>query len=343
MSTFKAIYDVISQDDQKYKYIDKMIKESKSSDHIEFCDSKNDDTLHKMLSLTDALENNCVPGDILFMNNIPLMDFKLSYKKPANTDPSLHVGRAGEKLNVRFVIYKDFYKRITNSIDPIINIGCMVVSYPDYPENRTFTMQINKYCDVDFVAEIFLDKDNLTCFISDKILSVIKFSPNDSDSLKNFTINMIKSAIKHDEETLEEDNTILINDDDIFIINLRLWYNIQVALLHPTIKDVFAHPRLESITKETTVRKKGKVVKKRTVKYIKRHVINPDNIERKKNNRSFNRRTLAWYVVGHWRTCPKSKKKYFVKGFWKGELREAKIHESELRKREIVIPENITE
>lgn len=335
MSNLK--YDVVTQDDPKYKYIDKMVKESKLSDYIEFCDSENNDILNKILSLTDALKpdaskNNYVPcpGDILFMDNIPMMDFKLSYKMPENLSVS-----AGTRTNVRFIVYKDFYKRIINSTDPIINIGCMITNYP---ENNTE--------DLDFVVEIFLDKNNLTCFMSSRILSVVKFSPSTSDTTKNFTINLMKAGLNNTtlkaalKNTTDEKTTF---EGDDFILNLRLWYNIQVALLHPTFKDVFTHPRMEPVTKETTVRKKGKVVKKKTVKYIKRHVINLDDIEKKKSNRSFNRRTLAWYVIGHWRTCPKSKKKYFVKGYWKGELREAKMHESELRKREVVIPENIAQ
>lgn len=331
MNTFKIKYDVISQDDPKYKYIDKMVKESKPSDYIEFCDSENNDTLNKIISLTDALKwdvlkNNYVPcpGDILFMDNIPMMDFKLSYKIPENMSMD-----AGTRTDVRFVVYKDFYKRIINSTYPIVNIGCMITNH----------LKNNKSDDdIDFVAEIYLDKNNLTLFMSDRILSVVKFSPSTSNTTRKFTVNFMKAALKN----ATNEKTIFENYD-IFILNLRLWYNIQVALLHPTIKDVFAHPRMEPITKETTVRKKGKVIKKRTVRYIKRHVINLDDIEKKKSSRSFNRKTLAWYVIGHWRTCPKSKKKYFVKGYWKGELREAKMHESELRKREVVIHESITE
>lgn len=109
-----------------------------------------------------------------------------------------------------------------------------------------------------------------------------------------------------------------------------LWYAVQIALLHPVTKMVFSAKGVEVSTK---YKGKGKN-RKQIVKYIKRHIVEMGNLPVSKTNRQFERKTLAWYVIGHYREY-KDGKRIFVKPYWKGEMRELK-KAVEQRERKIV-------
>ncbi len=113
---------------------------------------------------------------------------------------------------------------------------------------------------------------------------------------------------------------------------LATWYGIQIALLHPTVKDVFRHPLKERVNGG---REKGKKRHKRIVRYVKRHEIHADDIEAAYSGKEYTRHTLVWYVIGHWRHYANGKK-VFIKPYWKGALRDLKRNLDE-REREIEI------
>ena len=116
---------------------------------------------------------------------------------------------------------------------------------------------------------------------------------------------------------------------------LETWYGIQIALLHPTVRDVFRHPRKEKDRESLQAKRPGQ---KRAVRYIKVHVINKDDLEKAMygdGQKRYSRRALVWYVIGHWRTLANGAKS-FVKPYWKGPLRDLKMAFPE-RDREIVI------
>lgn len=101
---------------------------------------------------------------------------------------------------------------------------------------------------------------------------------------------------------------------------METWYGIQIALLHPAVKDVFAHPQRTAVDSAGGGNHKKR---KRKVKYIRKHILTLDKLEevsQSKEQRKINRKCLAWYVIGHWRTY-KSGKKVFVSPYWKGALR----------------------
>ncbi len=118
---------------------------------------------------------------------------------------------------------------------------------------------------------------------------------------------------------------------------LETWYGIQVALLHPMLKEVFRHPRTERVYNPGTV-KSGK--HKRITRYVKTHVINADEIRQAAagTGQEYTRHTLIWYVIGHWRRYANGKK-VFIQPYWKGALRHLKM-DIEGRDREIVIGED---
>jgi len=111
----------------------------------------------------------------------------------------------------------------------------------------------------------------------------------------------------------------------------RMWHGIQLALLHPKIKEVFAHPRT---AKEYSREKDANGKRRRVVRYVKRHVVNGEEFER--STREINRQCLSWYVVGHWRHL-KSGGVTYVRGHWRGELRAMKKNIDKGRERQLVV------
>ena len=113
---------------------------------------------------------------------------------------------------------------------------------------------------------------------------------------------------------------------------LIFWYSIQLALLHPTIKEVFSHPKESLVFNKKSVNKDGK---RRTTKNIRQHTIKAEDVKMAiDKKKEYNRKTLSWYVIGHWRKY-KSGKKIFVQGYWKGALRELKRNIDDGRERVI--------
>lgn len=102
---------------------------------------------------------------------------------------------------------------------------------------------------------------------------------------------------------------------------LNTWYGVQIALLHPNVRDVFSNPTLRKVKEG----KRGDRQHKRVTKYVKKHVLNAKEIEDASKCRGkYERKTLVWYVIGHWR-CYKDGHKVFIQPYWKGVLRKLKM------------------
>lgn len=102
---------------------------------------------------------------------------------------------------------------------------------------------------------------------------------------------------------------------------LFTWYGIQIALLHPDVKEVFKHPSRQIANAGT-----GKGERQRKVKYIRKHILKLEELENAAHTneaRKYNRKCLVWYVIGHWREYPTGKR-VFIKPYWKGVLRQTK-------------------
>lgn len=128
----------------------------------------------------------------------------------------------------------------------------------------------------------------------------------------------------------------------IFARILQYWYSIQIALLHPVVKEVFTSSQPNNITEvnhddSSSTERKNRKLSPRC--YVKTHVITKklfDDIEKKQ--RKFTRKALSWYVIGHWRHY-KNGKSIFIKPYWKGVLRETK--KVETHSREILVEDNM--
>ena len=115
-------------------------------------------------------------------------------------------------------------------------------------------------------------------------------------------------------------------------------YAVECFLLNPVIMDVF---KQHSKPTPFDVNKNSNSSKKQKIKYIKRHIINIDEIDKVFEKHGFVRKALIWYVTGHWREY-KSGKRIFIQGYWKGTLRHSKdkaFPNPEPREREIVTDE----
>lgn len=120
-----------------------------------------------------------------------------------------------------------------------------------------------------------------------------------------------------DQEEQAVDIAIWFNDV------LKMWYRIQVLLLHPRAEILERKVIKEKLHGRDRI---NALTSKRKVKYIKRYYITSEDVDLVINgegNHKYNRKCLSWYVVGHWREY-QSGKRIFIQGFWKGELRDLK-------------------
>ena len=115
----------------------------------------------------------------------------------------------------------------------------------------------------------------------------------------------------------------------------EIWYGIQIAMLHPTVKIIFSNPHKE---KERIPKDDRKKYGQKIYRYVKHHTITTDELKDavygKGEKGEFHRHALIWYVTGHWREY-KNGKTVFIQGYWKGALRETK--KAEIRNRELVV------
>jgi hypothetical protein len=136
-----------------------------------------------------------------------------------------------------------------------------------------------------------------------------------SDSLSSFPVGIFQGRKIPKQKMLAESMKRLA------FMYLETWYGIQIALLHPAVKDVFSNPTIDAVHNQQN--RKGK---KRKTTYVKKHILTLENLESVSQSheaRKINRKCLAWYVIGHWRTY-KGGKTVFIMPYWKGVLRDLK-------------------
>lgn len=242
-----------------------------------------------------------IPSDIFFSENIPLMDMIMEFNIPLGRDVS-------ETFSSRVFIYPDYHERLmSGEKDEAIDVG--IVSFSIAGMDK----------------EIFA------------VLAAVKGHPylfrSKEKGHRGFSskeLNSDKSIITVSDEGLVRRINIIMN----------VWYGVQVALLNPLTKDVFKHGKPVPMNNNKANNNSKNTKKKKVVRYIKRHVINPDDLEMNRvrisaDGKKYTRKTMAWYVIGHWRTN-KNGTKTFIKGYWKGPLKALKNDNTEVRERELV-------
>ena len=105
------------------------------------------------------------------------------------------------------------------------------------------------------------------------------------------------------------------------------WYSVQILLLHPHLRYLFKHPRMEPVY--SNLDRDGKPTRTlRKVGSEKTHEIHQYDIDREVGKAEAQRRSKGdvnwkcplWWVRGHWRNNPG--KRVFIKGYWKGAMRD---------------------
>ncbi len=116
---------------------------------------------------------------------------------------------------------------------------------------------------------------------------------------------------------------------------MRIWYGLQLLMLHPKIKYVFTHPKMQTFFNIYSRKENKKHRKTYSIKTIK---ITNTMLDIPSENTGNEHRTYQcplWWVIGHKRV--KCGKVEWVRGYWKGELKDlGKPQEYEIRERIIV-------
>jgi hypothetical protein len=205
----------------------------------------------------------------------------------------------GRMINFRVVIYNDYAEKIRKATDDeVIEVGAVVYEL-GLPNHAALIMPIKVVRGVDVLL-------------------------SDDSGYRNMGTAMRTQLSKHVTQQAY---------GQMFLQSLETWYGIQIALLHPVIRDVIYKPRIAS----TNIRPLPSQ-QKRKVKYMKHtheYTISAEELDDAiyGGDKSFTRRALVWYVIGHWRTYNDGRKS-FVKPYWKGALREIQMNLTE-REREI--------
>lgn len=120
---------------------------------------------------------------------------------------------------------------------------------------------------------------------------------------------------------------------------ITAFYSVNAALLNPVIVDVYNNKTSRIPDRSITAKKPSKRGK---IRYIKRHFMTVDDVDKAFEKRGFVRKAMIWYVTGHWREYSKTGKRVFIQGYWKGALRNMKntvFQDLEPRERELVTKE----
>ncbi len=191
----------------------------------------------------------------------------------------------------RIVVYEDYAERIQNEPDGhAVRVGAAIM---DFENGASLIEEIIVAHGVDSIAT-----------------HPMRGYRNMGDTLRKH----ISSNVTH------------LECSKMFAGYLETWYGIQIALLHPIVKDVFQKSKNVPIS-----RTKSRVSKRRyIVKYIKQHIIDADELDeaiygKPTSGCTIKRKALVWYVIGHWRTYQDGRKA-FVKPYWKGALRDIKMN-----------------
>lgn len=247
-------------------------------------------------------KNVLIPSDLFWNRTVPLQDLKIEVDERKRFFEKQKM--YGKLITYRVVIFGDLNEKINKiSENEVLTVGALILDVPACTGNLIVPIQIAKGID---------------CIPIPKKLGFMNLNQNQRrllcEKLSQATIgNMIVSY-------------------------LETWYGIQIALLHPVVKEVFRNPNKIKVSGKEKI--KSRTCNKK-LKYVRCHVVDNEKLKFSiygNNGTSINRKALIWHVIGHWRTY-KNGRKVFIKPYWKGALRENKQLQ-EIREREIEINES---
>lgn len=274
------------------------MSESKPTDIIRLTEEGDKEIMHLWECSRDEKikeEGLTIPSDLFFANTIPLMDCEV-YIDERKT--------GGHMIHFRVVIFSDYKERIAN----VDEVDLALVGAIEIPHNMS----------------------NISC--SHVIPILVKSGVDVICTCEIAHRNMPSDLVEYHKQ-----NAVMGDILQLGTQYLETWYGIQVSLLHPTVKDVFRKPR--TAPKQDSKANKKKNHKPPKIRYIREHIVNATELAesafgKSDEGKTINRKSLVWYVIGHWRVYENGKK-VFVKPYFKGALREAGLP-VDTREREIV-------
>lgn len=280
----------------------KVLNSSSPSDYVYLPD----ETSIKIRSYWTDIENKQqinVPADLVIAKTIPIKDIVFSTDVLSETK-MIGTTCLPKISQYRVCMFEKAGLAKDEADKSVVIVGCI-----------TFTMSYT-FGSIDFLVPIIFDEPScclgvLVVCVQDPILARKELPDQLYEGAKNLAFYMLVD-----------------------------WYSVQIMLLHPQLKTVFNHPTKMKV-KDTITRKQTNG--RRITKYVKRHAITLDSIDdaMKISDKTINRKTLAWWVIGHYRTYKNGTKK-FIQGYWKGPLRSTKRNYDEIRER-IIDPNNYKE
>jgi hypothetical protein len=230
------------------------------------------------------------PSDLFFDGTIPVMDCVITIDERCAEDLEVR-----DVQTYRVVIFSDYQKYIAEAKPgQFIDVGAVI--WGDCESSRKTYRKDFNMDPPELVGTIQVQ-------VGDEACSFSRWT-----GYRNFPKHMRDHIRGNWEENIGK---------PIFAF-MSTWYGIQLANMHPYVKDVFDNPSRTEYKSHTGSSKKNSRSKTR---FIKKHVINADavNLEEicRRRQIEFNRQTLLWYVRGHWRH-PKDKPPIWVRGYQKG-------------------------
>lgn len=293
-----------------YEGIVKFCKMSKPSDRV-CLNSKMDDKLYEIWKSRSVIPEGVthnkgtagmhgIPADIIFANTIPLKDCEIWVdESDQSKDGILCKYRVVifDTLDYLLTLVKKFEEEgVFEKREPFL-VGATII---ELPQSRLYLPIFVEYGnDFTLLGAPFVLR-NGKCMDARKVLGIDSVDLNYFGTLGNQF--------------------------------LLTWYSIQISLLHPRIKEGY-HTDDPSV--RNAKKKKSKQTKRHT-KLIRRLYLDEDVLDRETTSNSINRKTLVWYVCGHFRHY-KSGKIIFIQPYWKGALRKVKQNLDKGRDREIAI------
>ena len=297
------------------------------------------DLAHMILDIKtdeDGMETYIIPPDIILANTLPIKHFSFKMKnvltwfeyhindtyavyhfENVNKNEAYVAGdhtMICEETVVSPTTIKDYFAADERTI---CVIGTVEIHQTD-PDNPETTI----------ILPLVIDNDNI-CYFNHEIVDIY---------LNGKSMKHIIPLDEHGGFDMKHAEDQVLGDAEDA---LMFFYVIECALLHPVIVEVF-NDHSKKVPLNGSSSKKFKNNKRANIRYIKQiRIGSMQPIDEAFKKRGFIRKTMVWYVTGHWREY-KSGKRIFIQGYWKGILRDSKT--SETRDRSIVfIDENAKE
>ena len=296
-------------------------------------DIKNADEVHIEKELFQ------VPNDIFVANTIPLkqLDLELQdadhgfndcFKMCINDTATVLHGTEGAPMDEAFTI---------EAIIPIDQIQGYITNYPGDVTDLAFVIGAIRYvekCSVvknEATALVIMKNDYM--YVGDPYFSDISVT-----DLRTGEHVSISEYLANADGRIKNGSLIefMFRLQTSIARSITAFYSVNAALLNPVIVDVYNNKTSRIPDRSITAKKPSKRGK---IRYIKRHLITVDDVDKAFEKKGFQRHTMIWYVTGHWREYSKTGKRIFIQGYWKGALRNMKdtaFHNLEPRDRELV-------